>query len=336
MNLPHQLFFQWSNTFFKWMFVLMMTLLSATSVLAQSSGTYPARPIKIIVPYAPGGLPDTVARLVAIKLQEAIGQGVVVENRPGGNGAIAASALATSGADGYTLLVTDGSMMTINPLLSAKLGYDPKADFLPVSLIAQSPLFLAVNSSLPVNNLDEYIALVKKSPGKFNYGSSGIGSTHHLSMEAMKEDLGLFVTHIPYRGSSASVPAMVGNQVQMVFSAYPSLAGFVRSGQARIIATNGAKRSNLAPDVPSIAEKVPGYDFAVVIGLFAPKGTPNDIVQRLSNEVAKIAKRDDVVTTFRNAGIEAIGTSSEQLGQALSAESSRVTKAAKRANLKPE
>jgi tripartite-type tricarboxylate transporter receptor subunit TctC len=311
----------------------LLALVGTGSALAQG---FPNRGIKLIVPYAAGGLPDTVARIYGQRLQESLGQPVVVENRPGGNGGVAAAALAASPADGYTLLVTDGSMLTINRLLSTKLNYDPDKDFAPVSLMAESPLFLAVNPKVPANTLEEFIALAKSRPGALNYGSSGIGSSHHLTAEAMKAGFGVFMTHIPYRGSANSVPAMIGGQVDMVFSAYPSLAGFVKNGQARILATNSLKRSSLAPDVPAIAEKLPGFDFAVLIAMLAPRGTPNDAVQRLSSEVAKLARRPDVIEQLKVAGIDAVGGSPEQLDAAIKAETIRVAAAAKRANLKAE
>ena len=309
------------------------SLAFAGAAIAQP---FPTKPIKMVVPYAPGGLPDTVARIVAQRLQESLGQPVVIENRPGGNGTVAATALATAPADGHTLLVTDGSMLTINPLLSNKLGYDPEKDFAPVSLIAQSPLFLAVNPNVAAKTLDEFVALAKAKPGALNYGSSGIGSSHHLTAEAMKAGYGIFITHIPYRGSANSVPAMIGGQVDMVFAAYPSLSGFVKSGQARILATNGARRSALAPDVPAIAERLPGFDFAVLVVMLAPHATPPDVVTRLSTEVAKIVKRPDVIEQMRLAGIEPVGGTPAELGAAVKAEATRVGAAARRANLKAE
>ena len=297
---------------------------------------FPSKAIKLVVPYAPGGLPDTVARVVGRRLQEALGQPVVIDNRPGGNGGVAATTLATAPPDGHTLLVTDGSMLTINRLLSTKMAYDPDKDFAPVSLIAQSPLFLAVNPKVPAKTLDEFVALAKSKPGVLTYGSSGIGSSHHLTSEALNAGFGIAITHIPYKGSANSVPAMIGGQVDMVFAAYPSLAGFVKAGQARILATNSAKRSALAPDVPAIAEKLPGFDFAVLVVMLAPRATPPATVQRLSTEVAKIVKRPDVIEQLRVAGIDPIGGTPEQMDAAIKAESTRVAAAAKRANLKAE
>jgi tripartite-type tricarboxylate transporter receptor subunit TctC len=302
------------------------------TALAQGAGGQ----VRLVVPYAAGGLPDTVARMLAQRLTEATGTPHIVDNRPGGNGAVAAANLATSPTDGTTMLVTDGSMITINPLTNKKLPYDPVNAFVPVSLIATSPLFLAINASVKANNLDEFIALAKSKPGQLNIGSSGIGSSHHLTAEAMKAALGIFMTHIPYRGSGASVPALVGNQVDAVFSAYPSLAPFAKNGQVKILATNSLKRSSLAPNVPALSEKIPGFDFAVQVMMLAPKGTPNDVVQKMSAEIAKIAKRQDAIDLMKVAGIELVGGGPAQLSQALDAERKRMAAAAKAANLQPE
>ncbi|RZJ20510.1 MAG: tripartite tricarboxylate transporter substrate binding protein, partial [Haliea sp.] len=212
--------------------------LVALPMAAQAQGAYPNKPIKFVVPYSPGGLPDTVARIFAQRLGDRIGQSVVVDNKPGANGVVAAQTLATSPKDGYTFLVTDGSMFSINPAIYKNLGYDYKRDFMPVSLAARAPLYLAVHPSVPANNLQEFVALAKSKPGVLNYGSSGIGSTHHLTMEAMKSALGIDLTHVPFKGSGQSVPALIGGQVEVLFSALPSLSGFVKNNQVRLIATN--------------------------------------------------------------------------------------------------
>lgn len=312
-------------------FALTMSLPSSTH--AQS---YPSKPIRLVVPYAAGGLPDTVARMLAQHLQETLGQPLVVDNRPGGNGAVAAANLGSSPADGYNFLVTDGSMLTINPLTSKKLSYRPEKDFVPVSLVATSPLFLAVNSKVKANNLDELIALAKSKPGILNYGSSGTGSSHHLTSEAMKAGLGIDIVHVPYRGSGASVPALAGEQVDMVFAAYPSLAPFEKNGKVRLLATNSLKRSTLAPNVPAISEKIPGFDFAVKVAVLAPTGTPPEMVQRISSEIAKITKKPDVIERMKTAGIELVGAGPAELKQALDAERAHMAAAAKHANIQPE
>jgi tripartite-type tricarboxylate transporter receptor subunit TctC len=304
--------------------------------LAARAQGFPSKPIKLVVPYAPGGLPDTVARLIAQRIQGPLGQPVVVENRPGAGGAVSAASIAQSPADGHTLLVTDGPMLAIAPLVTQKMSYDPIKDFVPVSLVGTAPLFLAVNANVKANTLDEFIALAKTKPGALNYGSAGIGSIHHLTAEAMKDGLGIFVTHIPFRGSGASVPALIGGQVDMVFASPPALMGFVKSGQAKLIAINSTKRSDLAPNVPTLGEKIPGFDFAFNVVVLARAGTPPEVVNRLSAEIAKAVKAADAVEPLRVAGVDPVGGTPEQLAAAMRSEADRVAKAAKRAGLKAE
>ena len=304
------------------------------TVLAQAA--YPNRPIKFVVPYSPGGLPDTVARIYAQRLGDRLGQSVVVDNRPGANGVVAAQALATAPKDGYTFLVTDGSMFSINPALYKNLGYDYKRDFLPVSLAARAPLYLAVNAKVPVNSLQEFIALAKAKPGTLNYGSSGIGSTHHLTMEAMKSALGLQLTHVPFKGTGQSVPALIGGQVDVLFSALPSLAGFVKAGQVKLLATNAAQRSRQEPNVPAIAEIIPGFDFAPIIGVLAATGTPASAIDRISAEMAQVAKMPEVIETLTKAGIDPIGSGPADYNKAILGENERLAKAIAGAGIKAE
>ena len=319
-------------------FLSLFTLVVSGLMLpsAAQAQAFPSKPIKLVVPYSPGGLPDTVARLLAQRLQGPLGQPVVVENKAGGGGAVAAAALAQSPADGHTLIVTDGLMLAIAPLVSKQMSYDPVKDFAPVSLVGTAPLFLAVNANVKANTLDEFIALAKLKPGALNYGSAGIGSIHHLTAEAMKEGLGIFVTHIPFRGSGNSVPAMIGGQVDMVFASPPSLMGFVKSGQAKLLAINSAKRSDLAPNVPTLGEKIPGFDFAFNVVVLARAGTPPEVINRLSAEIAKVVKSAEAVEPLRIAGVDPVGGTPEQLAIAMRSEAERVAKAAKRADLKAE
>ena len=308
----------------------------AIPVTAGAQGAYPNRSIKFVVPYAPGGLPDTVARIIAQRLGERLGQTVVVDNRPGANGVVAAQVLATAPKDGYTFLVTDGSMFSINPAIYQNLGYDYKRDFMPVSLVARAPLYMAVNSKVPANTLQEFIALAKVRPGTLNYGSSGIGSTHHLTMEAMKASLGLQITHVPFKGTGQSVPALIGGQVDVLFSALPSLAGFVKNGQARLLANNAARRSSQEPNVPAIAEIIPGFDFAPIVGVLASTGTPASAIERISSEMAQIAKMPEVVQILTTSGIEAIGSGPADYNKAILGENERLAKAIVASGIKPE
>lgn len=305
-------------------------------LLASAQGAYPNKPIKFVVPYSAGGLPDTVARIFAQRLTEKLGQSVVVDNKPGANGVVAAQTLASSPKDGYTFLVTDGSMFSINPAIYKNLGYDYKKDFMPVSLAARAPLYLAVNPKVPANTLAEFIALVKSKPGTLNYGSSGVGSTHHLTMEAMKASLGLDLTHVPFKGSGQSVPALIGGQVEVLFAALPSLVGFVKSGQVKLLASNAAQRSAQASNVPAIAEVIPGFDFAPIVGVLAATGTPQSAIDRIASEMAAIAKMPEVITILNNAGIDAIGSGPADYNKAILGENERLVKAIAAAGIKPE
>jgi len=303
---------------------------------ASAQTGYPNKPIKFIVPYAPGGLPDTVARIFAQRLSDRLGQSVVIDNRPGANGGVAAGILSSGPADGYQFLVTDGSMLSINPLLYSKLTYDHKKDFVPVTLLARAPLFLAVHPKMPVATMQEWIAYAKAKPGDLNYGSSGIGSTHHLTMESLTSSLALNIKHIPYKGTGQSVPALVGGQVEMLFSAYPSLVGFVKDGRVKLLATNGARRSAQAPDIPAIAEFVPGFDFAPIIGILAPAGTPPAIIERIASEAIAITKQPEAIQAMAVAGIEPVGGGPDDYARAIADENERFAKAIRAANLKPE
>ncbi len=320
-------------------FVIGAALLAAglavpTWVTAQAA--YPNRSIRFIVPYSAGGLPDTVARIYAQRLGAALGQGVVVDNKPGANGVVAAQALASAPPDGYTFLVTDGSMFSINPAIYKTLSYDFKRDFIPVSLAARAPLYLAVHPKTGVNTLQEFVAVARAKPGVLNYGSSGIGSSHHLTMEAMKSALGIDVVHVPFKGTGQSVPALIGGQVDVAFSALPSVSGFVKANQIKLLATNAGKRSPQEPQVPAIAEIVPGFDFAVIVGVLAATGTPAAVVERISAEMDKVARASETIQILGNAGIEAVGGKPGDYAKAITDENERLGKVLKTVSIKQE
>lgn len=313
---------------------LAVILTAASSAGAQ--GAYPNQPIKLLVPYAAGGLPDTVARIVAQGLTARLGQPVVVENRPGGNGSIAASALASAPPDGYTFLVTDGSMLSINPQLFKTVTYNAQKDFVPVALLGRAPLFLASHPSLPVQSLKEFVDYVKANPGQVNYGSSGVGSTHHLSMEALKSGLKLEMAHVPFRGTGQSVPALLGGHVQVLFSAYPSLVGAVETKKLNLLATNGSTRSPQAPDVPPIADIIPGFDFAVMVGMLARAGTPAAIVDKIASEAIAAVKTPEALKQYSAVGIEQSTAGPAEFQREINAEIERVSAAIKSSGVKIE
>ncbi len=308
----------------------------AIPAVSHAQASYPSKPVKFIVPYAPGGLPDTVARVVSVRLGERLGQPVVVDNRSGGNGVVAYQALLQSNpGDGHAFIVSDGSMLSITPLIN-KAAIRMMRDLVPVSLIARSPLFLVAHPKTGVNTLQEFVALVRSKPGQFTYGSSGIGSTHHLTMEALKAALNLDIRHVPYRGSGQSTPALIAGQVDFSIAALPSMSGFVQSGQAKLLASNAATRSSEAPDIPAIAEMVPGFDFAVVVGVLAAVGTPQAAIDRISKEIAEVVKMPDVIKTFHANSIEPVGAGPAEYGKVIDHENEVMSKAGKAADLRAE
>ncbi len=302
---------------------------------AFAQGAYPSQIIRLVVPFAAGGLPDTIARIIAPSLEAKLKQTIVVENRPGSGGGIAAQAIALAPADGYQFIVTDNSFLSTNPFIYKQLSYNPK-DFITVAQVAHAPLFLAVHPKLPVKSMKEFIDYVRANPGKVNYGSSGIGTLHHLSMEALKADQKLEMAHVPFRGTGQSVPALLGGHVEALFSAYPSLSGAADGKQVTILAGNAAKRSVLLPDVPAIAEFIAGFDFASRIGIFAKFGTPEPILSLISSKVIEVTQEPDVIRRFAIAGIEAAGSRPEEFQKVLTDETKRVEAAVRAAHIEPQ
>jgi len=318
-------------------FALAAPLLAPRTARAQAKPAYPTKPVRLVVPYAPGGLPDTVARIVGQKLGEQWGQQVLVDNRPGGNGVVSAQFVIASPPDGYTMMVTDNSLIAINPALYPKLPYDAKKDFLPVSLAARAPLYLAINPEVPANTLQEFVALVRSKPGVYSYGSSGIGSTHHLCMESLKATLGLNIVHVPFKGTGQSVPAVVSGDVAAVFSAGPSVFGFAKSGKVKLLAVNSAKRATQSPNIPTIAETlIPGFDFAPTIGLFAPAGMPAEIIRQVGADVAQVVKIPAVIDNMQTLGIDPVGASGEEYALMLKEDTERYAKAIKASGIHME
>ena len=306
-----------------------------TPSVSRATGTYPNQMIRLIVPFAPGGLPDTVARIIAPSLEEKLRQTIVIENRPGGGGGIAAQAVALAPSDGYQFIVTDNSFLSTNPLLYKSLPYQPK-DFVPVAQVAHAPLFLALHPKLPVKSMKEFIAYVRANPGKINYGSSGIGTMHHLSMEAIKSALKLEMAHVPFRGSGQSVPALLGGHVDALFSAYPSLSGAADGKQVIVIAGNAASRSASLPEVPAVSEFIPNFDFASRIGIFARAGTSDEILTTISKAVLQVTKEPEVIRKFEVAGIDAAGSRPEEFAKALKDETERVEATVRAAGIQPQ
>ena len=311
--------------------IAVLAVSAAPPALAQAA--YPSQTVKMMVPNPAGGLPDTVARIVGRRLQERLGQSVVIENRPGANGRIAVAALLAAPPDGYTLLVTDGAILTINPLLYANLSYNPK-DILPIAMLARAPMFLAMNPKVPAASFAELIAYARAHPGQLNYGSGGIASTHHLSMEAFAAALKLDMRHVPFKGTGEAVPALLGGHIELLFSAYPSLAGAAESGQVKLLASNGLQRSRQAPDLPAISEVIPGFDLAPTIGVFGRADMAPEAVEKLVAEALATLKEPEVVQQLAVVGVEAAGAAPDGYAAALEAEGKRMAAAVDAAGLK--
>jgi tripartite-type tricarboxylate transporter receptor subunit TctC len=273
---------------------------------------YPAKPVKIIVPFAAGGPADIYARAIAQRLQEALKQSMIVENRVGGGAVIGTDAAAKSAPDGYTLLMMSNTQ-TVNESLIPNKPYQLMRDFVPVAPINSSDLLLVVNPALPVKNLKELIALVKASPGKYNYASSGPGTPYHMAGELFKAMSGTFIVHVPYRGSSGARTDVIGGQVEMMFDAVPTMIEQVKSGRVRALATTGLSRSSVLPDVPTVSESgVKGYEATIWLGIMAPKGTPTAIVEKLNVEINKITSRADVKAAWAKSGANSINMSTAE------------------------
>ena len=300
--------------------------------LAQSP--YPNQPIKLIVPYAPGGVPDTTARLLAQKLQNRVGQSVVVENRAGGNGSVAASVITAAPADGYTLLVVDTTLLSVSPLFVSQLSYNPQKDFVPIAALARTPLFLAVSADTPIKTLREFIDYAKAHPGELNYGSAGIGSTHQLTMEAMKSALHLNITHVPYRGTSQAVPALLGNHVQVLWASYPNLKAGVEGGKIRLLANNGLGHSPLLPELPPLADIIPEFDMVSVIGVYGRADTPDPIVHKIAAEASAIMKDPEMKSTLAPLGMEPVGEGPELFAKMIAQEVNSIAKVVESVGLK--
>ena len=296
------------NRLQSWLFVL-----AALSITGASAQQYPVKPVRIVVPYAAGGLPDTMARLVGLRLTENLGQQFVVDNRPGAGGIGACELVARSVADGYTLLVADTPQTAVNLALYAKLPYDTLRDFAPVSIIGTSTQFLAAHASLPASSLTELIALARAKPGQLRFGSSGIGSLQHLGLEALKSGLSLDIVHVPYKGTAQAVPAMLSGEVSLVFAAFPTILQHVKAGRVKLLAVNTLKRSPYAPEIPTVAE-VTGlrdFDYPPQIGILAPARTPRAVVTRLASGIANAVQHPEVVQRFSTLGIDAVGSTPE-------------------------
>lgn len=311
-----------------------MLLAAAGPALAQSPDTYPAKPVRVIVSYSPGGATDIVARLVAAKLTEALGKPFVVENITGAGGIIGDSAAARAAPDGYTVLGTS-STFAINPAVRAKLPYDPLKNFAPISLVASAPFMLVVHPSLPVKSVKELVALAKANPGKLDYASAGQGTAVHLAVELFSSLAGVKMMHIPYKGSGPALIDLLAGQVQLTFANVLSSRAHVQSGRLRALAVSSAKRSSVLPDLPTVAESgVPGYDTASWYAYLAPAGTPPVAIQRINSAIVRSVKSPEFSRRLAADGAEPVGSTPEEFGRFLAAEIARWHKVVKSAGIR--
>ena len=287
-------------------------------------GAYPAKPIRLVVPFVPGGSTDLIARILGQKLEEVLGQQVVVENRAGAGGNIGVEYVAKAAPDGYTLIFGHVGTFGFGPSLYQKLPYDPIKDFAPVVLFAMVPNMLAVHPALPTKSVKELIALAKAHPGQINYGSSGNGSASHLATEYFKLLSKTDITAIPYKGTGPLITDLIAGQTSLTITGVPPLYPFVQSGRLRGLAVGSVKRLALMPDMPTIAEAgVAGYESSTWFGPLAPAKTPREIVVKLNTELMKILQRPDVRSRFTAEGIEALGSTPEEFGAYIKAEIER-------------
>ena len=308
--------------------------LASGSAFAQ---TWPSKPIRVMVPFPPGGSTDIVARIMAARLEKSLGQPLVVENRGGAGGTIGAAIGAKAAPDGYVLTLGSTSTHVVAPSVYQKLEYDPVKDFAPISLVAVTPYLLAVNPNVPAKNVAELVGLMKKQPGKLNYASAGIGSTTHLAMEMLNLAARTSAVHVPYNGNGPAATALMGGQVEILFASLPSLLPSAKSGRVRPLAVGTPKRSPSLPDVPTVAESgYPGFDASLWLAFFAPAGTPQPIVERLQREIVATVQAADTREALDKAGAEPVTSTPAELAAMIRDGVGKYAAVVKAAGVKPE
>ena len=313
---------------------LVAGVLATTLGMSAQAQNYPNKPIRLVVTFPSGGAPDILARLFSEKAQ--LGQPVVVDNKPGAGGNIGADFVAKSPADGYTVVMGTVGTHSINGSLYEKMPYDMVKNFAPVSLIASAPNLLVVNNNVPVKNVPEFIAYLKANPDKLSFGSPGVGTSVHVSGELFKSMTGTKMTHVPYKGRQFAIPDLVGGSIQLMFDNMPSALPMAREGKIRAIAVTTAKRSAAAPDIPTVAETVPGFEATTWFAMFAPAGTPKPVVDRLNAEVLRVFRLPEVAERLKTLGLEAVLSSPEELASYQASEISKWTKVVKESGARAE
>jgi tripartite-type tricarboxylate transporter receptor subunit TctC len=304
--------------------------------LEAAAQPYPAKPIRFIVPFPPGGSADILARAIGQKAGEGLGQSVVVENRPGAGTAIGAEALAKSAPDGYAIMIGTVSSHAINPALNPKLPFDPVKDFTPVSLVASIPFAMIVHPSVPAKTVQEFVALARAKPGTLNYSSAGSGTSNHLAGELLRSMTGIDIVHVPYKGSAPALNDLIAGQVSLMFDLVLTAAPHVKSGAVRGLAVTGAQRSSALPELPTVAESIPGYEVSAWFGIFAPAGVPQPVVQRLNAEFVKALQQPDLRQRLASQGAEPLTNTPDEFAAYLRAEIDKWAKVVKAAGMKPD
>ena len=306
-----------------------------TSAADAAESKYPTRPIRFVVGFLPGGPSDTIARVVSVKLAEGLGQPVIVENRAGAGGNVSADIVAGANPDGHTILLGTGGPLVIAPIIGQKVQFDPDRDFAPVSTLGGSMSILSAHPSLPANNVKELIALAKAQPGQINYASSGVGAANHLAAELLSSSAGIKLTHVPYKGSGAALPALISGEVKLGFGPILPAIPHVKAGRLKALGVSGLKRATAAPDIPTIAEQgFPGFHVDSWYGVFVPAKTPKPIIGELNREINRIMALPDVKERLTRDGVDPAGSTPEALAAIVQKEKKVWTKVIKEANIK--
>ena len=311
-------------------------VLLVMAVPMQPAFAWPERPVRVVIPFAPGGGTDATIRIIADAMKGALGHPLVLDNRPGASTIIGTEIVAKSKPDGYTVLLVT-STFAINPSLQSKMPYDPVKDFAPITLVARTPYVMVVHPSLPVRTVKELVALARARPGELTYASVGTGSSTHLATELLVSRSGMKLVHVPYKGSSAALADLLGGHVSMYLGSMPASLPQARSGKLRALAVTGASRASAAPELPTIAESgVPGYEFTAWYGLFMPAGTPAAIVGRMQSAVRGVVERDDIRRQYAAEGNDGIGSTPEQFAAVVRDDIARYAKIVRDAGIKPD
>jgi len=314
--------------------IFLLAVLFACNVHAQ---TYPNKPIRLVVPFAPGGSSTLVARSVAAEMEKGLGQSIVIENKGGGGGSLAMSEVARADPDGYTLIIGHVGSLAMTPFMTPNLGYDVNRDFAPVSLLAKVPNIFVVHESVPAKDLREFVALAKSKPGQLNYGSAGNGSAGHLAMEYLKLVTGMDLQHVPYKGTGPNLVDLVAGRTQATSAGTPPLMPHVRAGKLRVIAAGTPKRLPSLPDVATVAEQgYPGFEASQWYGLNAPAKTPEAVIRRLAQEAAKAAKSPAVMERFKPDDAEAVGSTPQEYADYIAKEQARWKDVIQKAGVKAD